>query len=51
VAEPARSRLDAAIASVRVPQTSPTPLVVVPFEFEEWARAGAVAGIRSVLVF
>lgn len=51
VAELARSRLDAAIASVRVPQTSPTPLVVVPFEFEEWARAGAVAGIRSVLVF
>jgi predicted NBD/HSP70 family sugar kinase len=51
VVELARSRLDAAIASVRVPQTAPTPLIVVPFEFEEWARAGAVAGIRSVLVF
>jgi predicted NBD/HSP70 family sugar kinase len=51
VVELARPRLDAAIASVRVPQTAPTPLVVVPFEFEEWARAGAVAGIRSVLVF
>jgi predicted NBD/HSP70 family sugar kinase len=51
VVDLARPRLDDAIASVRVPQTAPTPLVVVPFEFEEWARAGAVAGIRSVLVF
>lgn len=51
VAELARARIDEAIASVRVPPTAPTPLVVAPFEFEEWARAGAVAGIRSVLVF
>jgi hypothetical protein len=34
-----------------VPSALPVPLDVQPFEFTEWARAGAVLAIRSLLRF
>lgn len=51
VVELAEDRIGPAIAAVRVPTTAATPLDVQPFEFTEWARAGAVAGIRTALKF
>jgi predicted NBD/HSP70 family sugar kinase len=39
------------IESTRVPSALPVPLDVQPFEFTEWARAGAVLAIRSLLRF
>ena len=49
VVELARQRMIDSIAEVRMPIDAPTPLDIQPFEFEEWARGGAVAGIRAVL--
>lgn len=39
------------IEAVRLPSELPLPLDVQPFEFTEWARAGAVVAIRSLLRF
>lgn len=39
------------IEATRVPSALPAPLDVQPFEFTEWARAGAVLAIRSLLRF
>lgn len=39
------------IDATRLPSTLPIPLDVQPFEFTEWARAGAVLAIRSLLRF
>jgi predicted NBD/HSP70 family sugar kinase len=39
------------IEAVRLPSDRPIPLDVQPFEFTEWARAGAVVAIRSLLRF
>ncbi len=39
------------IDAVRLPSDRPVPLDVQPFEFTEWARAGAVVAIRSLLRF
>lgn len=39
------------IEAVRLPSERPIPLDVQPFEFTEWARAGAVVAIRSLLRF
>lgn len=39
------------IETVRLPSERPVPLDVQPFEFTEWARAGAVVAIRSLLRF
>lgn len=36
---------------VRLPSEQPAPLDIQPFEFTEWARAGAVVAIRSLLRF
>lgn len=39
------------IEAVRLPSEQPVPLDVQPFEFTEWARAGAVVALRSLLRF
>jgi len=39
------------IEATRLPSALPVPLDVQPFEFTEWARAGAVLAIRSLLRF
>lgn len=39
------------IEATRMPSALPVPLDVQPFEFTEWARAGAVLAIRSLLRF
>ncbi|PJJ72938.1 putative NBD/HSP70 family sugar kinase [Diaminobutyricimonas aerilata] len=39
------------IDQVRAPGVPPIELDVQPFEFDEWARAGAVLGIRTALQF
>jgi predicted NBD/HSP70 family sugar kinase len=39
----------ASIDEVRNPPGAATPLDVQPFDFTEWARAGAVAALRSLL--
>jgi predicted NBD/HSP70 family sugar kinase len=49
VTEFARGELDAAIAANRDPDGAPIALDVQPFEFDEWARAGAVLAIRDFL--
>ena len=51
VMELAGDRVRAAIARDRVPSERPVPLDVQPFEFTEWARAGAVLALRTVLQF
>ncbi|RRR98067.1 ROK family transcriptional regulator [Glycomyces terrestris] len=51
VTELARDELDAAIALHRDPPGAPLPLDIQPFEFDEWARAGAVLAIRDFLRF
>ncbi|MFB9660204.1 ROK family protein [Glycomyces mayteni] len=51
VAELARDELDAAVALYRRHLGVPTPLDVQPFDFAEWARAGAVLAIRDFLRF
>ena len=40
-----------AIDATRLPSDLPIPLDVQPFEFTEWARAGAVVAIRRLLRF
>ena len=47
----AGERLWETIAATRLPSELPVPLEVQPFEFTEWARAGAVVAIRTVLRF
>lgn len=49
--ELAEPRIRSAIEAVRLPSPHPVPLEVQPFEFTEWARAGAVLAIRTVLDF
>ncbi len=39
----------AAVAEMRDPQDAVTPLDVQPFDFTEWARAGAVTAIRALV--
>ncbi|WP_285034809.1 ROK family transcriptional regulator [Plantibacter sp. ME-Dv--P-095] len=39
------------IEAIRLPNDAPARLEVLPFEFTEWARAGAVAAIRTILRF
>lgn len=51
VMEFAGERVRRAIADVRAPNPDPVPLDIQPFEFTEWARAGAVLAIRTVLRF
>jgi predicted NBD/HSP70 family sugar kinase/DNA-binding MarR family transcriptional regulator len=51
VTELARNELDAAIAAGRQPDEAPIALDIQPFEFAEWARAGAVLAIRDFLRF
>ncbi|NQX26427.1 ROK family transcriptional regulator [Microbacteriaceae bacterium VKM Ac-2854] len=51
VVDLAEPRIRATIDTVRLPSPHPVPLEVVPFEFTEWARAGAVLAIRTVLDF
>jgi predicted NBD/HSP70 family sugar kinase len=51
VTELARDELDAAIAMNRHPDEAPIALDIQPFEFSEWARAGAVLAIRDFLRF
>lgn len=51
VVELSRESIDRSIEAVRLPSEQPVPLDVQPFEFTEWARAGAVVAIRSVLHF
>ncbi|WP_437386485.1 ROK family protein [Plantibacter flavus] len=51
VVELAGDSIDRSIEAVRLPSEQPVPLDVQPFEFTEWARAGAVVAIRSVLHF
>lgn len=51
VTELARDELDAAIAMNRHPDGAPISLDIQPFEFAEWARAGAVLAIRDFLRF
>lgn len=51
VTELAREELDAAIAANRHPDGAPIALDIQPFEFDEWARAGAVLAIRDYLRF
>jgi predicted NBD/HSP70 family sugar kinase len=51
VTELARDELDAAIAAGRQPDEAPIALDIQPFEFAEWARAGAVLAIRDFLRF
>lgn len=51
VTELARDEIDAAIATYRHPEGSPIALDIQPFEFPEWARAGAVLAIRDFLGF
>jgi predicted NBD/HSP70 family sugar kinase len=49
VTEFARAELHAAIAALRQPDDAPLDLDIEPFEFDEWARAGAVLAIREFL--
>ncbi|MDA1362388.1 ROK family transcriptional regulator [Glycomyces luteolus] len=52
VAELARGELDAAIAMYRRrPNGAPAAPDIQPFDFSEWARAGAVLAIRDFLKF
>ncbi|GAA2161955.1 MULTISPECIES: ROK family transcriptional regulator [Glycomyces] len=51
VTELARDEFDAAIAAGRQPGEAPIALDIQPFEFSEWARAGAVLAIRDFLRF
>lgn len=51
VTELARDELDAAIAAGRQSDEAPIALDIQPFEFDEWARAGAVLAIRDFLRF
>ncbi|MFG3340728.1 ROK family protein [Glycomyces sp. NPDC048151] len=51
VTELARDEIDAAIAMLRGPDEAPVALDIQPFEFAEWARAGAVLAIRDHLRF
>lgn len=51
VMELAGDRVRSAIEATQTGGTSPAPLDVQPFEFTEWARAGAVLGIRTILDF
>jgi predicted NBD/HSP70 family sugar kinase len=51
VTELARDELDAAIAMNRHHNSAPITLDIQPFEFSEWARAGAVLAIRDFLGF
>ena len=39
------------LEAVSLPSSLPAPLDIQPFEFTEWARAGAVVAIRSLLRF
>lgn len=49
IVEFAKQRMLDGIAEVRMPVDAETTLDIQSFEFEEWARGGAVAGIRAVL--
>jgi predicted NBD/HSP70 family sugar kinase len=49
VTELARGELDAAVETGRHPDSAPIALDIQPFEFDEWARAGAVLSIRDFL--
>lgn len=49
VTELARAELDAAVEAGRHPDSAPIALDIQPFEFDEWARAGAVLAIRDFL--
>ncbi|GAB4004837.1 ROK family transcriptional regulator [Glycomyces albus] len=51
VTEFARAELDTAMAMNRHPGAAPIGLDIQPFEFAEWARAGAVLAIRDFLRF
>jgi hypothetical protein len=39
------------VEAIRASEGGPVPIEVQPFEFTEWARGGAVLGIRSTLDF
>ena len=45
----ARSAVDEALRGALEPYTEPVTVEVQPFEFSEWARAGAVLAIRRLL--
>ncbi|GAB3652688.1 ROK family protein [Glycomyces tarimensis] len=49
VTELARTEIEAAIETNRHPTGAPIALDIQPFEFVEWARAGAVLAIRACL--
>jgi predicted NBD/HSP70 family sugar kinase len=51
VMELAGSEVHATIEQVRAPGIPPLTLDVQPFQFDEWARGGAVLGIRTMLRF
>ncbi|WP_322633364.1 ROK family protein [Glycomyces albidus] len=51
VAELAQAENDAAIEANRHPTSAPVAIDIQPFEFGEWARAGAVLAIRACLEF
>ncbi|SDD59601.1 ROK family transcriptional regulator [Glycomyces harbinensis] len=51
VTEIARTEMESAIEAHRHPTGGPVTLDIQPFEFVEWARAGAVLAIRSCLQF
>jgi hypothetical protein len=45
----ARSTVDEALRAALAPYRQPVTVEVQPFEFSEWARAGAVVAIRQLL--
>jgi hypothetical protein len=51
VTELARNEIAASIEAHRHPYGAPITFDIQPFEFVEWARAGAVLAIRSCLRF
>ena len=45
----ARATVDESMRAALAPYTEPVTVEVQPFEFSEWARAGAVLAIRRLL--
>ena len=51
VIELAGEQMQSSMIATRRPSDEPVPLDIQPFEFTEWARAGAVVAIRALLRF
>lgn len=49
VVDLAERQIHEAIAEVRVPLGAATPFIARPFEFTQWARAGAINGLLTLL--